>query len=111
VIPVDRIIPGNPYSQDDAAFLMGCAFTKDAAKEAICEACRSGQLKASKWRNRWWFTGNAFVEWVARWFGAGIDEESACEKDKGSHLARILSLDDDGAAKRKPVAVRKEVDR
>ena len=75
MIPIDQIIPGNPYSQDDAVFLMGEGFSEDAAKEIVCEACRSGQLKASKWRKRWWFAGRAFVEWVARWFGAEIESD------------------------------------
>lgn len=69
MIPLDDIVPANLYTQDDAMFLLGDGFTKKAAREAICEACRSGDLPAKEWRRRYWFTGRDFLEWVRRWFG------------------------------------------
>jgi len=72
VIPVDKIIPKNLYSQDDALFLLGDGFTKDAAKEAVCEASRSGALVAQQWRKRWWFTGAEYLKWVSTWFGSAV---------------------------------------
>ena len=71
MIPVNEIIPHNLYSQDDAGFLLGEGFTKKAAREAICAACRSGDLRNAQWRKRYWFSGRSFVEWVRGWFGAG----------------------------------------
>jgi len=88
VIPIDQIIPGNPYSQDDAAFLMGEGFTEAAAKEAICEACRSGNLESRKWRRRYWFSGRNFLSWVSRWFGA----EVGVADDGNSDLAHPVPL-------------------
>jgi hypothetical protein len=96
VIPIDTIILDNPYSQDDAMFLMGEGFTEGAAREVVCEACRSGQLKASKWRNRWWFSGRAFVEWVTRWFGAETETQDGRGEEGQGPLARVLPLGDDG---------------
>ncbi len=105
MIPIDKIVPGNPYSQDDAAFLMGKGLSQDAAKEIVCEACRSGQLKASKWRKRWWFTGRAFIDWVARWFGAEIESDDDSNEEGEGPLARVLRLGGNGPAKQEPVAV------
>ena len=62
MIPVDQISPGNYYSQDDACFLLGDGFSKRAAKETICAACRSGELQCRKHIKRYWFTGKAFLE-------------------------------------------------
>ena len=62
MIPIDRITPGNLYSQDDAAFLLGDGFSPKAAREAVCEACRSGQLPHRRWRKRYWFTGRVFLD-------------------------------------------------
>ncbi len=73
MIPVADIVPENLYSQEDSVFLMGDGFTEEAASEVVCEACRSGDLRATKWRKRWWFTGREFLAWVSRWFGERID--------------------------------------
>ena len=100
MIPIAQIIPENLFSQDDAKFLLGEGFTKDAAREVIREACRSGQLKNKRWRRRYWFTGREFLEWVSRWFGAEIKTED----DRGDEgkLARGLPFGDDVAANPEP---------
>ncbi len=107
MIPIDQIIPENLFSQDDAEFLLGEGFTKDAAREALREACRSGQLKSKRWRRRYWFTGREFVNWVSRWFGAEIRTEDDRREDGEDTLAGLLALDDDGATKQEPVALLK----
>jgi len=91
VIPVDQIVPENLYSQDDALFLLGDGFTKDAAREAICEACRAGEMECSNWRRRYWFTGAAFLEWVARWSGVAVagDEPDVDSRAPAGHDARV----------------------
>ena len=88
MIPIDQIVPGNPYSQDDAVFLMGAGSTEAAAKEVICEACRSGDLESRKWRRRYWFSGKNFLSWVSRWFGA----EVGVVDDGSSGLAHPVPL-------------------
>ena len=72
MIPVDSIHVDNLYSQDDATFLLGDGFTEKAAREAICEACRSKELAGRHWRKRYWFTGRAFLAWLRTWFGPEI---------------------------------------
>ena len=74
MIPINDIAAENLYSQDDAQFLLGDGFTKDAAREAICEACRAGDLEAKRFRKRWWFTGREFLVWVSGWFGEDLVE-------------------------------------
>ena len=74
MIPISQIIPDDLYSQDDAEFLLGEGFTRKAAREAICAACRSSDLRNAQWRKRYWFTGRDFIEWVRGWFGAGLPE-------------------------------------
>lgn len=107
MIPVNDIIPGNIYSQDDASFLLGEGFTKAAAREAICEACRSGQLRSASWRRRYWFTGRAFLEWASRWFGTEIATDDDRADPTADRLAPVLRLGDNELTKQKPVAVRK----
>jgi hypothetical protein len=92
MIPIGQIIPENLFSQDDAEFLLGKGFTKDAAREVIREACRSEQLKNKRWRRRYWFTGREFLEWVSRWFGAEIETEDGHGEDGDDTLAGLLSL-------------------
>lgn len=105
MIPIDKIIPANLYSQDNAQFLLGNGFSKAAAKEAICEACRSGQLESKRWRRRYWFTGHEFLAWVARWFGSEFTVD--IDADEEAPLARVLPLGQDEPTKQKPVAVRR----
>jgi len=95
VIPIDKVIPGNLYCQDDAQFLLGSGFSKAAAKEAISEAARAGQLTSKQWRKRWWFTGRAFLEWVGGWFGTGIGVEDTHEAE--NRLEPAPRRGDDGA--------------
>ena len=38
MIPVDQIIEGNLYSQDDATFLLGEGFGDKVAREIFCAA-------------------------------------------------------------------------
>ena len=64
MIQITDIKPQNLYSQNDAEFLLGDGFSKKAAKEHISQACRLGELKASKNLGRWWFTGDEFLKWV-----------------------------------------------
>ena len=72
MIPIAEILPQNLYSQDDARFLLGEQFGEKAAKEAILEACRAGQIESRKWRKRYWFTGRCYLEWVSRWAGPEV---------------------------------------
>ncbi len=67
---------------------MGVGFTEAAAKEVICEACRSGNLESRKWRRRYWFSGRNFLSWVSRWFGA----EVGVVDDGSSDLAHPVPL-------------------
>lgn len=83
MIPVSQIVPQNLYSQDDAELLLGGGFSRKAAREAICEACRSGQLRSTQWRKRYWFSGKAFLEWVGQWFGS---ERFGDENGEGGSL-------------------------
>ena len=69
MIPLSDIILENVYSQDDASYLLGDGFSKVAAKQQICNACKSGTLKACKFARRWCFTGAAFLEWTKKWLG------------------------------------------
>jgi len=98
MIPVDKVIPGNLYCQDDAQFLLGSGFSKAAAKEAISEAARAGQLTSKQWRKRWWFTGREFLVWVSRWFGTEIGTGSDKSHDgHGDRLASTLRVGDNSA--------------
>ena len=106
MIPIGQIVEGNLYSQDDARLLLGNGFSAKAARDVICEACRSGELNNRSWRRRYWFTGREFMDWVSRWFGAEIEAPS-CGEEGPSHLAKIMPSSHNGAAKRKPVAVMK----
>jgi len=90
MIPIGQIVEGNLYSQDDARLLLGNGFTAKAAREVICQACRSGQLKNKHWRRRYWFTGHEFLKWVSTWFGAGVDdgEEPRVHEDQLAPVRR-----------------------
>jgi hypothetical protein len=105
MIPVEQIVQVNLYSQDDACFLMGDGFTAKSAKEAICQACRTGQLENRLWRKRYWFTGRAFLEWLRRWFGELELAASAPTQKKGVALALPRRQDtaaDAGPVRRSP---------
>lgn len=67
MIPVSEVTPENLYSQDDAQFLLGEGFSRKAAREAIREACKTGELRSSKWRGRSWFSGQSFLTWIREW--------------------------------------------
>jgi hypothetical protein len=95
VIAADETISENLYSQDDALFLLGEGFTKEAAREAICEACRSGELESRMWRRRYWFTGCVFLEWVSRWFQAEVEAVNDRGEEGEGALAPALPLGDD----------------
>ena len=97
MIPIAEIIPENLYSQDDSPFLLGAGFTEDAARETICEACRSGELTSRKWRGRWWFAGREYIDWVSRWFAGKVVIENDRGKETRGRLAPAPGLGDDGA--------------
>ena len=100
MIPIDKIIPANLYSQDDATFLLGTGFTEEAARETLCEACRSGQLTAQQWRKRWWFSGAEFLAWVSRWYGSEVKIDK--DADEEDPLARVLPLGQDRGSDPEP---------
>jgi hypothetical protein len=104
MIALTEIVPDNIYSQHDAAALLGAGFTDDAAREALLEACRSGELESRQWRRRYWFTGRSFLAWVATWFGVlpGDNPAGDCVS-----IAPGLSLLHNGAANPEPVAKRR----
>jgi len=99
VIPLDSIAPGNLYSQDDAPFLLGEGFTPEAAREAICGACRSGQIAHREWRRRYWFTGRAFLEWVGREIGVEVALQRAAPEPEnaGDRLDHAIPMGHDHA--------------
>ena len=96
MIPVADILPQNLYSQDDAPFLLGEGFTEDAAREAICEACRAGELKGQQWRKRWFFSGAEFLAWVSRWFGTQVGAQAGADTKDDSALDCPAPLRQDG---------------
>ncbi len=109
MIPIEQIVPENLYSQDDATFLLGTGFTEDAAREAITEACRSGQLASRSWRRRYWFTGREFMAWIARWFGTEVTVDTEADEDaplRASFLSGKMS-----PRNRSPSPYGREVDR
>ena len=85
MIPIDGIVPDNLYSQGDAVLLLGEGFSPEAAREVICEVCRSGELPHKRWRKRYWFTGRDFLDWVGGWFGENLGPPA--EGHAGSPLA------------------------
>ena len=88
MIPINEIVKSNLYCQDDAQFLLGAGFTKRAAKELICESCRTGDLPNHFHRKRYWFTGEDFLGWVRSWAG-GSPSDSLADSD------RLLQNDSD----------------
>jgi hypothetical protein len=88
MIPITDLVPENLYSQEDAPFLLGTGFSEDAAREAICAACRAGQLVNVRWRRRYWFSGRAFLDWVASWFGDEAIRELACRSGTSQNAPR-----------------------
>ena len=86
MIPVSKIMPENLYSQDDGQFLLGQGFSVKAAREVILEACRSGQLSATSWKKRYWFSGKDFFEWVMRWYGSQVGQ--IIESPRGDSLVQ-----------------------
>ena len=80
MIPIRDIIPENVYSQDDASFLLCDGFSEIGAKQQICNACKSKDLKARKYARRWWFSGSAYLEWTKSWLG-DLAIEGACGKN------------------------------
>ena len=66
MVPMSQINDEDIYSQDDAPFLLGQGFSAKAAREAICKACRNGELRSKIYMRRYSFTGRDFKSWAKR---------------------------------------------